>query len=175
MAPEGSFPSVSWDLGRARDPCSSIILRYQVGISSEQPLLCYATLSARPRLPTPVPSRSFGKRKKEKKKNLTGFQRSSRLFSQVSCYLNAGLSVDWASRVQLVKLTAPLSSPAMGTLRALRPAALSLAQRRAELLRRLVPGGRDCSVPDHAAAGPGSAVPLLSAPVPHCRKHHIGG
>lgn len=79
--------------------------------------------------PAPMPRRSFGKRQKEKKKNLTGFQRFSCLFSQASCYLNEGLSADWTSCVRLFKLTAPLSSPAMRKLWALRQATLSLARR----------------------------------------------
>lgn len=87
MALKRSFSLVYWELGRGPNPLPPplqlSILRYQVGISSEQYLLCRATLSLST-LPT-MPNRSFGKRKKK-----TWLPSSSSLafFSQVSGYFN---------------------------------------------------------------------------------------
>ena len=65
-------------------PCNSLILRYQVGISSEQSLLCHVTLPLSSLPPCPIGALA----KERKKKTWLGSSSSFAVFSQISCYLN---------------------------------------------------------------------------------------
>lgn len=169
MALKGSFSLIYWELGRGPNPlppppqCS--ILRYQVGISSEQYLLCHATLSLST-LPT-MPNRSFGKRKKKPDwvpALLLPFSPRSQVTSvrRLSCWLNLLCSAFWADSFPFFSCHEK-AFPGLKCVPSPLPWRCNRAP--AQASHRHI----GCQALDLRVAGPGTTVPLLSAEVPCSR------
>lgn len=174
MALKGSLSLICWDLGRGPNPagfCNSLILRHQVGIGSGQSLLCHATLLLSSLPPCPI-----GALAKERKPVWVGSSSCVFFFfppprSQVTWM---SYSAYWTFCVQLFKLKASLSSPAMRKLPGgVGAGVLPLPWHGGGtmVLLRLAWEVQDCSASDHAGAGPGTAGPRLSAHAPRSWKH----